>query len=106
MSSARRDLQNNVRGHCHILPVTAREHVGPERTHEGTIAHAKQAVACDKPVYGIKGPSVLTDFTHYDVIQRTTIDYMHCVLQGICKLLLKLWSHPPLQETFFSEFRN
>lgn len=70
-------------GHCHIFPCTAREPVGPERTHEGTIAHAKQAVACDKPVYAIKGPSVLAYFTYYDVIQGTTIDYMHCFTRNL-----------------------
>lgn len=70
-------------GHCHIFPFTAREPVGPERTHEGTIAHAKQAVACDKPVYAIKGPSVLAYFTYYDVIQGTTIDYMHCFTRNL-----------------------
>ena len=83
VSSQERLAKHRLGGHCHIFPLTAREPVGPERTHEGTIAHAKQAVACDKPVYAIKGPSVLAYFTHYDVIQGTTIDDMHCFTRNL-----------------------
>ena len=28
---------------------------------------------------------------HYDIIQGTAIDYMHCILLGVMKLLLSLW---------------
>lgn len=27
----------------------------------------------------------------FDMIRGTTIDYMHCVLLGVCRQLLKLW---------------
>ena len=29
--------------------------------------------------------------SHYDIIRGTTIDYMHCVLLGVMKLLMSLW---------------
>ena len=42
-------------------------------------------------VYGIKGLSWLSIVPHFDIIQGTSIDYMHCVLLGVCRQLLKLW---------------
>ena len=29
--------------------------------------------------------------SHYDIIKGTSIDYMHCILLGVTKLLLSLW---------------
>ena len=43
-------------------------------------------------VYGIKGPSWLSTIPHYDLIRGTSIDYMHCVLLGVCKQVIKLWT--------------
>ena len=65
-------------------------------------AEKEQATVDGKPVFGIKGPSVLNYFTYYDVIQGTTIDYMHCVLQRACKLLLNLWFAPAYAGNIFS----
>ena len=42
--------------------------------------------------YGIKGPSWLSTIPHYDLIRGTSIDYMHCVLLGVCKQVIKLWT--------------
>ena len=39
----------------------------------------------------MKGPSWLAAIPHYDIIRGTTIDYMHAVLLGVCRQLLKLW---------------
>ena len=52
---------------------------------------AKQAIDCGKPVNGIKGPCWLAALKYYDIIEGTAIDYMHCVLLGIVKMLLRLW---------------
>ena len=29
----------------------------------------------------------------FDTVEQVPIDYMHCVLLGVCKKLLKLWCH-------------
>lgn len=42
-------------------------------------------------VYGVKGPSWLCIVPGYDVISGMSTDYMHCVLLGVCRMLLRLW---------------
>lgn len=42
-------------------------------------------------VDGVKGYSVLHLLDDFDVIEGNPIDYMHCVLLGVAKKLLKLW---------------
>ena len=50
-------------------------------------------------VFGIKGPSWLCCIPEYNFIKGMSIDYMHCVLLGICRLLLRLW----MQSTYHQE---
>ncbi|XP_028407832.1 uncharacterized protein LOC114530409 [Dendronephthya gigantea] len=78
-------------GIVHSYPFKQDNPKGPERTHEETLEHAKQAVTDGKPCNGIKGPSWLAGLKHYDIIKGTGIDYMHAVLLGVMKLLLNLW---------------
>ena len=42
----------------------------------------------------MKGPSWLTCLKSLDFITGFSIDYMHCVLLGVSKLLLSLWLEP------------
>ena len=42
-------------------------------------------------VYGIKGPSWLCSIPNFHIIEGISIDYMHCVLLGISRLMLRLW---------------
>ena len=42
----------------------------------------------------MKGPSWLCTLADYDIIKGTSIDYMHCVLLGVCRQLLRLWLEP------------
>jgi hypothetical protein len=39
----------------------------------------------------VKGPSWLVVVPTFDIIKGTSVDYMHCVLLGVCRQLLKLW---------------
>ena len=34
---------------------------------------------------------LLSVIPHFDLIRETTVDYMHLVLLGVCRQLLKLW---------------
>lgn len=43
----------------------------------------------DRPVVGIKGRSVLSGFV--DLANGIPVDYMHCVLEGVVKMLLGFW---------------
>ena len=42
-------------------------------------------------VFGVKGRSVLHTLTDFDVIDSNPVDYMHCVLLGIVRMLISLW---------------
>ena len=48
---------------------------------------------------GIKGPSFLMTLKSYDIVKSNAIDYMHGVLLGLNKLLIKLW----ISSTFSKE---
>ena len=55
---------------------------------------------------GIKGPSWLTFFPKFDIVNGIAIDYMHGVLLGIQKLLLNLWfsdSHKSKPFSFYNK---
>ena len=41
-------------------------------------------------VYRIEGPSWLDTSREFDCVRGTAVDYMHCVLLGVCKQLLHL----------------
>lgn len=45
-------------------------------------------------VFGVKGPSWLQTIPQFDIIKGTSFDYMHCVLLGVTRLLLRLWFTP------------
>ena len=57
----------------------------------GIMRDAQQAVQQKSSVNGIKGPSWFAALQHHDIILGTAIDYMHCALEGVMKLLLELW---------------
>ena len=39
----------------------------------------------------MKGLSWLATVPTFDLIRGTSVDYMHCIPLGVCRLLLKLW---------------
>ena len=75
----------------HIYPYTNENPLGPLRTNDEMESHSREAVATAKPVFGVKGPSWLCTVPNYNLIGGNVVDYMHCVLLGITKMLLKLW---------------
>lgn len=79
------------KGRCQVFPFKFEDPVGPERTHEDSLNMAKQAVTSGKAEFGIKGPCWLTSLRSYDFVIGNCIDYMHCVLLGVTKLLISLW---------------
>lgn len=79
-------------GHVHAFPFNDDDPKGPKRTHTGTLEDSRQATQLKVGnVNGIKGPSWFGGLQYYDIIEGTGIDYMHCVLIGVCKSLLGLW---------------
>lgn len=39
----------------------------------------------------MKGPSWLGTVTAYDLVDGMSADYMHCILLGVTRMLLRLW---------------
>ena len=42
-------------------------------------------------VMSFKGVSALASHPAFDIVKRTVTDYLHCVLLGVAKALLKMW---------------
>ena len=84
-------------GHVRIFPYQVNDPKGPLRNKEDAIRHATEVtqrqLAGEKcsNVMGVKGPSWLSLLEDYDNVRGIAIDYMHGVLLGVQKLLLKLW---------------
>lgn len=57
----------------------------PERTHEAAAAAHRSNCAVD----GVKGLSPLAQYV--DLVVSIPVDYMHAVLEGVVKMLMKTW---------------
>lgn len=89
------ETTKTARGHVHTYPFVAANPTGPIRTVENVKADAKAALEKLSTQNGIKPPgSCLLSLSKYDVVRGTGIDYMHCVLLNVVKLLLSLWFDP------------
>lgn len=47
------------------------------------------AVQSETPVKGVKGNSILTEIPNFDMINGMIPEYMHCVVEGVFKMLLE-----------------
>ncbi|KAK3098757.1 hypothetical protein FSP39_022815, partial [Pinctada imbricata] len=85
------------RGHTHVFPYIAENPKGPIRTGLSVINDAKEAIRNQqnkinpKTINGIKGPTWLECFPKFNIASGIAIDYMHGLLLGVQKLLLRLW---------------
>ena len=92
-------VKTSVHGHTHTYPFNRDNPVlgyGTDRTHENTLQHAYDAHKSKlegkySPVCGVKGYSWFMFVPGFDIIKGVGIDYMHCVLLGVTKMLMTLW---------------
>lgn len=70
------------------------------RTNDNMRKMALEADATKKVKFGIKGSSVLSNHLH--IPECIPIDYMHSVLEGVFKQLMKLWFGPSFRSEPFS----
>lgn len=61
-----------------------------ERTHDRVQAAATHVVESNSCVQGIMGPSPLS--ATLDLVDFIPVDYMHCRLEGVVKMLLNSWT--------------
>lgn len=96
------------KGHTMVFPYNLQSPKGPERTLLSALEDAKTSVqrkmAGDKnsTIDGIKGPSWLMLIPKFHIIHGIAIDYMHGVLLGVQKLLLRLWFAKEFSTKHFS----
>ena len=88
---AGKSIKTQKGGHVHVYPFNTEDPSGPVQTKSGIMRDAQRAVQEKSSVNGIKGPSWFAALRHHDIILGTAIDYMHCALEGVMKLLLELW---------------
>lgn len=50
---------------------------------------ATQAEQQGEPIYGVKGPSILS--SSINIVTSVPVDYMHAVLEGVVKSLMGYW---------------
>ena len=101
-------VKTGPHGHARAFPFNNADPKGPLRTNDLTLEHAKEAVQEQLAgktrcaVKGVKGFSLLSILRHHDIVRGTAIDYMHGVLLGVRKLLLKLWFDNSYSKKVFS----
>ena len=85
-------FQTSARGHVYVYPyqIESQHGHGFKQSMNNHRLNAIKALETNTIVNGIKGPSWLMKLSHYDIIKGTSIDYMHCVLLGVTKLLMSL----------------
>lgn len=88
---AGKSLKTRKGGHVHVYPFNEEDPSGSVRTKMGIMRDAKQAVQQKSSVNGIKGPCWFAALQNHDIVLGTAVDYMHCALEGVMKLLLELW---------------
>lgn len=60
------------------------------RTDEETTQHAREAFESETTVCGVKGPTILSSIVH-QYVRANAVDVMHCVFEGVVKMLLYFW---------------
>ena len=78
-------------GSVRVIPYQCSSPMGPPRSHTHILHDAKKAVTTGNPVNGVKVPCYLATLPNYDIVKCTVVDYMHCVLLGVTKMVLGLW---------------
>lgn len=85
------------KGHAHVYPFKIECPKGPPRTNDQTLQDAQTATRNQqekrnpKVVNGVKGPSWLICFPKFNIVNGIAIDYMHGLLLGVQKLMIRLW---------------
>ena len=62
----------------------------PEREAKKMLADMEQAVAQNRTIRGVKGPSPLINLPYFDIVRGFVPDYMHAVLLGVIRQLTEL----------------
>ncbi|CAF0919879.1 unnamed protein product [Brachionus calyciflorus] len=89
-----KNIPSSKNGTIHVYPFQHYHHDKPKRTHDKYLSDLRQAVLLKKPFRGIKGDSMLNQLSFYFPIESTVIDYMHSILEGVVRSLVKYLFFP------------
>ncbi|XP_066915002.1 uncharacterized protein [Clytia hemisphaerica] len=100
------NFRTEKNGSVRCFPLQKEDPFGPERSHSETVKLANQVLQSNdkKPIFGVKGPSPLMLLKSYDLVRGVAVDYMHCVLLGVTKLMMLLWFDSSHKNESFSVF--
>ena len=95
-------------GNIHIFPYQEDDPKGPPRKLQSVLQDAQMALNNDRgeASNGVKGPSFLMFTSGFHFVHSVSIDYMHCILLGITRLLTKLWFDSSFSKAPFSLYVN
>lgn len=87
-------------GHCHIFPFVNHNPDGPKRSLIKYDAYLKQSSASNKPCFGIKSKSALSELSYFHPIFNSNVDSMHSVFYGVIKNLFVFWFDHPIKSKY------
>ena len=93
--------KGEVFNRARIYPPTDKHTI---RTSQEMREWAAKAETSGKPQYGVKGRSILSEFIEFP--SCIPIDYMHSVLEGVYKNLMKMWFDPRFHSEPYSLRRH
>lgn len=98
-----KSVQTSERGHTLSYPFNMENPNGHHevRTHASHVKNAEEA-QLNRMVLGVKGLTWFSYLPKFDTIRGTAIDYMHCILLGVVKMLATLWFEKSHKQEMFS----
>lgn len=92
-----KSVQTSERGHTLTYPFNYENPNGHHelRTHlsntrDGVEAEQKKANGINN-IRGVKGLGYFNYLPNFDIVRGVSVDYMHCVLLGVMKMMMTLW---------------
>lgn len=103
-----KSVQTSERGHTLTYPFNFENPNGHHelRTHlsntrDGEEAEQKKANGVGN-IRGVKGLGFFNYLPNFDIVRGVSVDYMHCVLLGVMKMLMTLWFDKTHRNEHFS----
>ncbi|RMZ98668.1 hypothetical protein BpHYR1_010421 [Brachionus plicatilis] len=85
------NIKSAKNGNIRVYPYQNYHYDRPKRTHDKYVFDVEKAIKENNVIRGIKGSCLLSDLKFYFPIESTVIDYMHSILEGVVKSLIKYW---------------
>ena len=78
-------------GHTNVYALSELNQLPRKRDEHSFKLDCEAAVEANRPVHGVKRPSILLLICHFNIISGFVVDYMHTVCLGVARTLTSLW---------------